>query len=66
MPESPLNEQELRILRGMIDQYEYGRARSRMFASWAKDTGKLLAILGGFTLIALNVVQVVLALMQGH
>lgn len=66
MPEPPLREQEIRVLRGMMDEYTYGQARHRLFTQWWKDTGKLLAILGGFALLVLNVVQIVLALMQGH
>ena len=63
MPESPLTDTELRIVRGMIDEYRYdlerGRERRR-----ALSTGEaVLAALVGVALVVLQILAVVLTIM---
>jgi hypothetical protein len=64
MPERPLDERELRIVRGMIDDHEMRRIRRGIFGEWWRDGRVLFALLGGILLVTLQVLQVVVLL--GH
>ena len=61
----PFTEDELAVLRGMIDEYEYARKR-RLLASQRFKSGRLvlLSILG-VTLYALQIVVAIVAI-RGH
>lgn len=60
--EPPLTDRELRIVRGMIDEYEVRRIRRGMFGEWWRDGKVVAAVLGGGILITLEVLQIVVML----
>jgi len=68
MPEPPLTERELRIVRGMIDDHEVRRIRRGIFGEWWRDGRVIAAVLAGAVLIALEVLQILVLLAQraGH
>lgn len=54
MGESPLSDTEIRIVRGMIDEYQYGEARRRMFNEWWKDSRAILGVFGAMMLLVMQ------------
>lgn len=44
MPEPPLNDRELRIVRGMLDEYEYGRQRRKRFLGELSMVERLILV----------------------
>jgi hypothetical protein len=65
MTESPLTDRELVILRGMIDDHEYRLVRRRMFGRWWRDGRVVTAVVAGGVLIALELIQIAVALRGG-
>ena len=64
MGERPLDERELKIVRGMIDEYETRRIRRSLFGEWWRDGKVLVAVFGGAILVTLQVLQIIVLL--GH
>jgi len=64
-PERQFSREEMRVLRGMIDEYEYARRR-RLLASQRFKSGRLvlLSVLG-VTLYGLQIVVAIVAI-RGH
>jgi len=64
-PERQFSREEIRVLRGMIDEYEYARRR-RLLASQRFKSGRLvlLSVLG-VTLYGLQIVVAIVAI-RGH
>lgn len=59
-PEPPLTARELRIVRGMIDEFEYRLQRRRFGRTVLGDFRVMLALLGGTMLITLQIVDLYL------
>lgn len=57
MREQPLTDRELRIVRGMMDEYEYRRARGRVLGEWYKDARLLIASVTAAVILGLQVVN---------
>lgn len=53
-------------MRGLIDEYQYRQARSRMWATALGDLRVLLAVCGGIIVIMLQTVELVLIFTGGH
>lgn len=65
MPERPFTDNEVRTLRGMMDEYEFARRR-HLLASQRWRKGRILLVtIGAGTLLFLNLVTVV-RLFLGH
>jgi hypothetical protein len=66
VPEPPLSDRELRILRGVIDEHEYRAARDRFLGeSWRGSRAIVIAIAGAM-LFGLQVVTLVVAIRHGN
>lgn len=65
MPYEPLNEREVRILRGMIDEYENARLRRRFIRGLVEDGLGIGRALGGIIAAILVALQIWI-LIRGH
>jgi hypothetical protein len=65
VPELPLTDREIRILRGMIDDHEFRRVRRRVFGEWWRDGRIVAAALAGGVLLTLEVLQIVVTFRGG-
>lgn len=61
-PQPPLTDRELRIIRGMIDEFEFRSARRRVLGGFVTDLRVVTVVLGGVILVALNAVTLILTL----
>lgn len=60
--QQPLSDRELRVLRGMMDEYEYERTKRRIFQGWLGDARLVLAALGAIMLLILQTITLYLSL----
>ncbi len=61
-PQPPLTDRELRIIRGMIDEYDYRLTRRHQLGVVVGDVRVLIAIVAGILLIVLQAVSLALML----
>lgn len=59
MPEPPLADHELRVVRGMIDQYQHDRQRSLIVQEFFNDTRTVAVAVCGTVLLAVNIVTLI-------
>jgi hypothetical protein len=64
MPEPPLTQRELMILRGMIDEHEFAQMRGRYFRGLWRDSRVVVAALVGGVLIVLQLVTLWLGVVK--
>ena len=60
--EPPLNDRELRIVRGMIDEHEYNRVRNRFLSDAWRDSRAVFAVFAGVVLALLQIATLLVAL----
>lgn len=62
MHEPPLTDRELKVLRGMLDEYQYSRSRRHVFAELWDDARGFAKFIAATSIVVLNIVTVVLLL----
>lgn len=65
MQEPPLNDRELRVVRGMIDDHLYQEARNRFLGESFRGSRAVVLAIAGILLFGLQVVTLILALRHG-
>lgn len=66
MPEPPLTDRELRILRGVIDEHLYRESRARFLGESWREGRAILVVVAGVVLFGLQIAVLVVALRTGH
>lgn len=58
-PEPPLSDREIRILRGMMDEYEYGRMRRVAYSRSFAVLGRVVAALAAGAVLVSGILQII-------
>lgn len=64
--EQPLTGQELRVVRGMIDEYRYHEQRGRLWRSRWTFGKVVVAVLSGVVVLVVQVVTLIVVLRGGR
>lgn len=65
MQEPPLNDRELRVVRGLIDDHLYDEARNRFLGESFRGGRAVVIAVAGILLFGLQVVTLIVALRHG-
>ncbi len=65
MAEPPLTDRELVIVRGLIDDHEYERARNRFLGESWRGSRAVFLVIAGVLLFGLQVVTLIVSMRHG-
>lgn len=62
MTEKPLNDWEIKVLRGLVDEHNYRMARNRFLRAFPLRTLAIIGAIGAVVVVVLNIVQLIVVI----